>query len=419
MKQPMQNVPQVYLDSSDFSVLSDPRRLDAKIGATLDTLLKYADSGLVQFRFSMAHVSEIAPIAPHAQEAAERRAQLMYRLCGAHTLVSIEEIIDAELSCFSNFSACSEGRWYPPIDDLLPQTPFTDMARLMDADLKTMGLTRAQRRQKKREIFKRGRFTKQAQERFDASREQTTAEILGTLPFEPAEVQALMSYVREGSGRDTVSRAFHRILGDPTWIMGRFAAAPDSLTGIAAWLREGGSKFLQSMEASLSGWHELFRQRREQETLGLASIESVQDPATKKALLNEHAARQRELEKTASRMRAELDQGIFRRFAERPGSNPALAALPSDDFKERCPGIACSVSAGLHATKRAMLEVHPRQVKASDFGDAMHAFYAPYVDIYRTDAFMADGLAHILAKCGTRLAPRLHDVPALIDQMLV
>src|SRR5450759_613712 len=74
--------PQIYLDSNDFSLLSDPRRLDQTNIALRDELQGYADKSLVQFRFSMAHVCEAAPTGPHAQEAAERRAELIYKLCG-------------------------------------------------------------------------------------------------------------------------------------------------------------------------------------------------------------------------------------------------------------------------------------------------------------------------------------------------
>jgi hypothetical protein len=409
---------QVYLDSSDFSVLSDPRRLDAKTAATLDAFEKYADSGLVQFRFSMAHVSEIAPVAPHAQEAAKRRAQLTYRLCGSNALVSVEEIVDAELSSSADFFPYSEGRWYPPIEDLVPQMPLSEMAKLMDAELKAAGLTRAERRQKKRETFKGGEFTKKAQAVLDANYAKATTEILTALPLEPAEVQALMSYVRGGAGRDVVNNAFHRIFANPIWIMERFATAPDSLNGIPAWLRQGASKFLQSMEASLANWHDELHKAREREALWLNVIETTSNPATRKILLEEHASRVQEQRSALARTRVTLTKNIYRRIAERAGSDPVLASLKPDEFQQKCPGIACSISAGLHATNRAMLEVQPRALKASDFGDAMHAFYAPYVDVYRTDAFMADGLATILAKCGTTLAPRLHEMPRLLNQIL-
>src|SRR5450759_3315036 len=102
--------PQIYLDSNDFSLLSDPRRLDQTNIALRDELQGYADKSLVQFRFSMAHVCEAAPTGPHAQEAAERRAELIYKLCGSNTLVTIGEIREAEIAGSKDFSPYSVGR---------------------------------------------------------------------------------------------------------------------------------------------------------------------------------------------------------------------------------------------------------------------------------------------------------------------
>jgi hypothetical protein len=288
----------------------------------------------------------------------------------------------------------------------------------MDSDLKKAGLTRAERRRRKREVFKNGQFTKEAQIVLDASHERTTAEIIENAPFEPAELQALMTYVRGGSGRDIVSSAFHRILANPTWIMKRFAADPENLTGITGWLRQGGLKFVENIGKSLAIWQEGITVRKEQEVARLRLIETIQDPRIREVLQKDSSEREREQEKALSRLRKGLNQGILRKIAERPGASPELANLSIEELQKSCPGIACFVAAGLHATKRAMQEVQPRTLKVSDFGDAMHAFYAPYVDIYRTDAFMADGLEEILLQCGTTIAPRLHDLPALIGQIL-
>jgi len=65
---------QVYLDSNDFSLLSDPKRMDASISQILDKLEHWASNGIVEFRCSAVHAFEAAPIGIEAQEATERRA---------------------------------------------------------------------------------------------------------------------------------------------------------------------------------------------------------------------------------------------------------------------------------------------------------------------------------------------------------
>ena len=123
------NLPlQVYLDSSDFSVLSDPVRLDEKTTELRDILLGYSEKSLVQFRFSIVHVSEVAPVHAHAQEAAERRAA--FELCGSNTLVTTQEVQEAELSQMAGFSPMSSGQWYPAIDELLPKSLMPDFKNM-------------------------------------------------------------------------------------------------------------------------------------------------------------------------------------------------------------------------------------------------------------------------------------------------
>ena len=66
---------------------------------------------------------------------------------------------------------------------------------------------------------------------------------------------------------------------------------------------------------------------------------------------------------------------------------------------------------------KALETPHKVALTPSDFGDAMHAFYAPYVDIYRTDRFMADGLKKILLTTQTHVASKLFELPALIEKI--
>ena len=156
--------PQVYLDSNDFSLLSDPRRRSDATVAMRHELQSYADGALVQFRFSMAHVCEAAPTDPHAQEAAERRAKLIYKLCGSNTLVSIAEIRDAEISASHDFSPFSNGRWYPQLDELLPKSPMESMRQMLAEDMKAKGYDRKRRRMEERKIFNKSGVTKGARE---------------------------------------------------------------------------------------------------------------------------------------------------------------------------------------------------------------------------------------------------------------
>ena len=415
----MQRTPQVYLDSSDFSLLSDPRRLDEKTITLRDELQSYADNSLAQFRFSMVHVCEVAPTGPHAQEAAERRADLIYRLCGSNTLVTIDEIREAEIAGSEDFSPYSVGRWYPPLDDLLPESPWPAMKKMLTEDLKAIGMSRQQRREKEREVFRKGGLTKNARKLMEAALPSTARDLLAILPLHPQELDALMTYLRGGQGRNLAIEACHRVLANPTWVMGRFAADPDKMEGVTAWLRQGGSDFVERMNVAISNAHNFYRCKRERDALRQAEISKIDDPEIQAAQAKAHLLDQQSLESMMARTRNEMEESILRQCVSENKERPSDGTLPLDNMRARYPGIAASVAAGIHATRRAFEEVQPRTLKASDFGDAMHAFYAPYVDIFRTDTFMADPVTKVLTARRTRVARRLADVPTLIRQCLI
>ena len=55
----------IYLDSSDYSVLSEPDKAAREAPGVLDELQRLRDAGLVEFLFSAAHLTEMAGIPPN------------------------------------------------------------------------------------------------------------------------------------------------------------------------------------------------------------------------------------------------------------------------------------------------------------------------------------------------------------------
>ncbi len=410
--------PQVYLDSNDFSLLSDPRRRSSATIAMREELQSYADDELVQFRFSMAHVCEAAPTEPNAQEAAERRAQLIYELCGPNTLVSIAEIWQAEVTGSHDFSPFSNGRWYPQLDELLPKSPMSSMRQMLAEDMKAKGYDRKRRRMEERKIFNKSGVTKGARALMDAASPRTLPDLLAVLPFEPNEVESLRTYVQGGPGWKVVESACHRILANPTWVMGRFAASPSQMDGVTAWLRQGGSDFVDRMKTATSATHDFYRRMRAGNEQRRTEIAMMDDPEIQTLAAKAQLSSQQSLERTMASTRKKMEESILRQCVSRGDTAVGNGVLNLDDLRARCPGIAASVAVGVHASKRASEEITPRQLQASDFGDAMHAFYAPYVHIFRADGFMADVVEKALSGRGTSVARRLTDVPPLIRRHL-
>ena len=82
------------------------------------------------------------------------------------------------------------------------------------------------------------------------------------------------------------------------------------------------------------------------------------------------------------------------------------------------PGLSTHIALGVYVLRKATEKNQSRVFGKSDYGDLLHAYYAPYMDIYRTDRFMSDALKKILASRKTRVASTLFELPELIENCL-
>lgn len=87
----------VYLDSSDYSTLSNLRCQTPELESIRSELLHWRDSGEVEFWFSSTAIVEMAPLDVAATPLAEARADLLVALCGRNALVSPDMLVREEL----------------------------------------------------------------------------------------------------------------------------------------------------------------------------------------------------------------------------------------------------------------------------------------------------------------------------------
>ena len=87
----------VYLDSSDYSTLSNPGCQTPELKSIRKDLLDWRDSGEVEFWFSSTAIVEMAPLDVAATPLAEARADLLVALCGRNALVSPDMLVREEL----------------------------------------------------------------------------------------------------------------------------------------------------------------------------------------------------------------------------------------------------------------------------------------------------------------------------------
>jgi hypothetical protein len=83
----------------------------------------------------------------------------------------------------------------------------------------------------------------------------------------------------------------------------------------------------------------------------------------------------------------------------------------------RCKGLSTAIRS-LHSALRDSAQEHPRIAKESDFVDAMHSIYAPYVDIFRTDSFMAQHVKAAVGCANTTVVPKLRGLVEVLTKAL-
>jgi hypothetical protein len=234
----------VYLDSSDYSALSDPRQQTDSIRDIRSELLRLGAERQVKYAFSGANLSEMAPLSSKHANAATCRAELLVELCKRTALISFDRVMKAELERALKFdsdpvdviSECAE--WYPEQDDFLSPVAWADLAKEIDDEIKSKGVNRQQRRKMKRQLFKSNRPSPLMNQWLaNNSQSHDYTDFLRLYPMRPEDAKTIASYVLGNATKADAERAFLESLRDPSWMMRWFWANSDKLTPVVEWLR--------------------------------------------------------------------------------------------------------------------------------------------------------------------------------------
>lgn len=192
---------QVYLDSSDFSKLSDPSGVPDNLLEIKARLLSFAKSGDVIFRFSSAHIVEMAPVEQIAESAAEARARFLADLCGNNCLLSFDQLMAAELGvCAENKAVAvdvysNEGNWFPRSVDGLFSVLGEDRISPENFLPRFDGLPREARRRAEREYFKNGKLRAEAKARILKESKGAADTLLSQLPMRACDADVIVRYM--------------------------------------------------------------------------------------------------------------------------------------------------------------------------------------------------------------------------------
>lgn len=387
----------VYLDSSDYSVLSNPKRSPEMEGIRKN-LLELASLPRVIFAFSGIHISEMAPLEPKFTDLAAARTDIMVQLCGKNTLLSLDRLVKSEIDCLSAKSErpvdalVCDGTWFPDIGEIVTPAQVIDAAKFIDDKGTELGLNRKHRRLLKSKASRHGRFRHKILDNIDGF---DFAQILDSYPMRPRDAKILADYVLGKVDAKRAEAAFLESLRDPRWMMRWFHEHHDRLGPVGDWTRAPATKmFIEFSEIIHTGNRLLHFENKAGNRAEIDFLDSARWQARSE----------------------EMVCSVVNRLLQ---SNYPQSS-PCDDMatiNRNCPGISSLVRTAC-ASLRNSFGSNARRLARSDFVDAMHAMYAPYVQVFRTDRYMTPIVKKNLQTHDAGVIEALERVPSAIQSLI-
>lgn len=394
-----------YLDSQDYSTLTDPRLDTPDRRRIKDALLELAKSNKVMFVFSATAVCEVVALSPDATKLAEAKAELLSELCGSNALVSFDRLVQAEVHALENRSVemmnmlDPHGRWFPEIPVTDRQNSRWDgVQEFAENELRTMGLSRQQRRAAVRKFVKDGEPRAAYKKHLNQQSPKDFAKkIIEQYPMRPDYAEVMSRYALGRASEIEFNEALMNSLSDPSWMMKWFTTEHAISSPISDVVRKPGrelGKLMRSLVDISKTWAGLLR-----------DADGKNNPLAKNG----------QIEKQWQTTQDQQLLNIVQRIAGNEKLN--LGNFSVADVDRFCPGL----SAGVRSLYSSMWENvgGSRKESPSDSQpvDALHAFYAPYVKIFRADRFMAPHIEKQVRRHGTIVVPRLTQLLSVLENL--
>jgi hypothetical protein len=397
---------QVYLDSSDFSVLSDSSRRTQEIITLESQLVNWRNAGLIEIRFAYPHLIEAAPVEPQHIEASRCRAQKIAELCQGKALAAQDKIFIAEIknligeSVKPEYVYLDDGDWLPDMsDNVTGSDELFDHAKQIKKTVTEMRLNRADTRKAlKQFLTASGELRPLGRDILKKSIPETVVTICEKYPIDEETASKFAhNYIagsRHVSVSDILSRSFRNLPNFIEW----FARHYDKINPTVAWLRESGDATRKSLLEN--------RQAIE----GIFSTQMGQGVS--------NGAITAMAKKNISTIINRLPRTLLPRLAKECGYSE-FPTMELSDLPEKAPSLFTAISVmGCIARKTLQPVENERLPKISDMGDILHSLYIPHVDFFRTDRFAASVIKEINLPFSTTIVGNLLQLSEAISLRL-
>lgn len=382
--------PIVYLDSSDYSVLSDPARETSEVRDIRQQLLAWARAGSVDFRYSQVHISEMAPLREDKIEEAVLRVGLLCKLCGTSCLVGYWELLQLEKlrlgrkdprfgTVFSN-----KGEWFSGIDQTVSRT----LEEISKAKLEVSNLLKS---------MTKSRVHLRASEKLIRQHAQPVITALEReIPLRPGNGQVFGRYMIGDVPERDLRRALDAAFREPVWMIRWLHKNFNTMGPALGFLRGPSIGFLSDM-TSLRTWVEDVRKKgfEEHDEKSLAEVDEISIDALLTAAIR-------------------TSQTVF----DVPIPHLADSSVDMDALKACAPGLLTAMRTSIQVSLAGTTKEKSRKPLGSDFLDILHSFYAPYVHVFRADRYMAPVVQKSLGTCTTQVVGSIADVVPAVERLL-
>lgn len=385
----------VYLDSSDYSHLSDPKADDTQL-ETLEKLKKHITSKNIICYYSGIHLSEMAPIGQENYKNADRRISLLYELCGPNALISQDRIISGEIahalerSPIFQEAHSNQGEWYPfDLEELAPSQINLETA--LEQEIASAIPDKQQAALALAYIKKNPQLLKDYLAKLkNTPLTEAVKNLTKEYPMNESDALVMAKYILGHETAERAAAALKNSLQNTVWIFSWLKQNPKNLEALSKWTRTPAGIILEKIKNADT----------------ILSISRKHEPKETEQQLSKKAWDTR-TDKLLERIATEHANTL-------PSTPKGSYEIPAATIKEKCPGLTTSVSS-LYSAWRSSLLPNSRPAKPSDFQDGLHSTYAPYVDIFRADSFMAPHIKKFTEKYGTKIIPKLKGIIATIE----
>lgn len=381
----------IYLDSSDYSRLGDPKR-NSDTEELRKKLLVLAASKQKMFVFSAAHISEMAPTQSDYADWSTARTQILETLCKRNALISFDKIITKELSNLALRTLRqinpidTNGTWFPDISEIMAPLHELQVSEQIKTTAHENNFNRNQRRLLEKTLQRKGKIRKNVESKIG---QIDMEEILNKYPMLPKNAFVLKNYLLGKTTRQKADEAFLESLRDPAWMMRWFTDHHDRLGAIGDWVRGPATRMVELVSETLIPTVMIGHQGSEAERKATVSLIS-----------NENW--QKEQDKFLLTITNNLTNQLL-------AKGEKYTNVSEIDFY--CPGLSTCLRV-IHDSLRNSLTPSPRKIKSSDFVDAIHSIYLPYVTHFSTDRYMIPIMSKHAEKHKTHLLSGLASVEA-------